>query len=128
MVATTPEPPPELLELDELLEELELEELELELDELDVEPEELELDELELELEELELEELELDEELLLLPPSQLMPAAIGPLPLITKLSIFGKPALLDACRRKTLLPEVSGTLSACELAQVDQAPVPSKA
>lgn len=123
MVATTPEPPPELLELDELLEELELEELELELDELDVEPEELELDELEL-----ELEELELDEELLLLPPSQLMPAAIGPLPLITKLSIFGKPALLDACRRKTLLPEVSGTLSACELAQVDQAPVPSKA
>lgn len=92
-----------LLELDELLLELELEEL-------------LELDE----LEELELEELEPD------PPSQ-FPAA-GPSPLIRRLSMLARPALLVASRRTRLLPAWSVTVAVDELAQVAQAPVPSKA
>jgi hypothetical protein len=107
-------------ELEELLLDDELDELELELLEDELLEDELLDDELLLEDELLEL----LDEEL---PVPPLQDPAAGLIPLTSKLSIFGSPALLLALTLSKLLPACKLTVTEGVKAHVVHEPVPAK-
>lgn len=131
MAVTVPPVTPLELELEEELEEELLEELEDELDELElldvvVEPELLE--ELEEELDELDEELDELEELLEDVPVPPLQFPAVGFTPLIRKLSMLARPALLLAFKLNRLFPACKVIFAEAEFPQVAQAPVPSKA